>query len=178
MGQRKDLHGTGKLVRYEPVLTDWMLAYAEWLASCVNPPSRTERRVQLSQLSRRPVAANHVAQLEERKDFRRYFEDLCKGPLERARAKFQAKFPKYVQAHEDALDMAIEAGDYKAVPAFTIPALDRVSPKKSETGAAVQFNVTLSAERLAGFAEDYTPAEVEAVPMLPPSAEPDATGTP
>src|SRR5579859_5804889 len=102
---RKDLLETGKLIKYEPVMLPWMLAYAEWLVTSIRPPSCTERRVKLAELARRPAARVHVEGLEHRKDFQRYVEQLQKGPLEEARAKFMARLPKYIKSHEEALDM-------------------------------------------------------------------------
>lgn len=159
----------------EGVLMPWMLAYAEWLVlECTVLPKRSERIVKARALSRGPVGTQHLLDLENRADFIAYCDELAKGPLERARAKFIQTFPAYIEGHREALELAREAGDYKALAAIAEPVLDRVVPKKAENIAPAQVQITLTTAQAARATIAYeTPA------MLVEEVVPDAdTDTP
>ena len=153
-----------------------MFAYAEWLVlECDERPTRTQRLVRAKGFARAPVYDRVLRELEERPDFVKYCDELAKGPLEAARAKFQKAFPTYIEAHAEALDSARRAGDYTAVARIAEPVLDRVIPKKAEgMGAAAAVTIILSPGQLKGFSE-YTPASVECE-VVEASVE-DANGT-
>ena len=114
---REAMLRTGRAIRYNATLLPWMLAYAEWLVlECVEPPSLTQRCVRARGLSRTPLTNRLIKSLEAREDFADYCDELAKGPLEQARAKFASAFPTYVEAHRKALDAAASAASV-ALPA-------------------------------------------------------------
>ena len=110
----------------------------------------------LGGLARAPVTIHQLRLLEVREDFVAYCDELAKGPLEAARAKFASAFPTYVEAHRKALDSAVSAGDYKAIGALAEPVLDRVYPKKAENVAATQVNITLTPAQTQGMGVAYS----------------------
>ena len=160
---RAELLETGKMLRYNPTLLPWMLVYAEWLALCPYPPGYSERRAKLGELSKRAICRSHLTVLEGRPDFQKYAESCQRGPLEQARAKYLSRLPKYGDAYDQAIEGLVAAKEWKEVAAATAPAIDRIYPKRTEGDTAVQVNVTLTPERLAGFTE-YVEAQVEALP--------------
>lgn len=157
---REALLATGRDIRHERVLKTWMLAYAEWLQlECTERPTQTSRRVRARALARAPISNEALRVLETRDDFVKYMDELAKGPLEAARAKFASAFPSYVEAHAEALHGARLAGDYSAVARIAEPVLDRIIPKKMEAAAATAVTIILSPGQLKGFVE-YAPAEL------------------
>lgn len=168
---------TGRQVRGS-VLMPWMCAYAEWLIlECLEPPRRVDRIRTARGLARAPVGDRHLYLVEEREDFLAYCDELRKGPLEAARAKFASAFPTYVARHREALDLATDAKDYTAMARIAEPVLDRVMPKKAEAGVvATQVIIQLTDAQVRGVQPGY-----EAPPLLisevPPSAD-DASAAP
>lgn len=157
-GQRAAIRRIGDQIRYSPALYPWMRAYAEWLTlQCVEPPTRTGRRAKARFFASAPVSDKQLVALEARADFVSYVNELQSGPIERARARFAAAFPEYVEAHKAALDAARDANDYNAMARIAEPVLDRVMPKKAEGGQATQVNITLSPNQLAGVSDAYAP---------------------
>lgn len=149
-GDRASMRRTGEQIRFGP-LQPWMFAYGEWLVlTCLTPPTRTTRIAKMRSLSRTPVNDRQVRELEARDDFAKYCDELAKGPLEEARAKFVRHFPEYIEAHAEALDSARRAGDYTAVARIAEPVLDRVVPRKAEGIQATQVTVVLTPQQVAG----------------------------
>lgn len=149
-------------------LRPWMLVYAEWLVlDCVIPPKPTDRLKKLRALSRLPLGTNFREALESNADFLRYLDDLQRGPLEAARAKFARRLPEYIDAHHQALADAKEAKDYVAVARIAEPALDRVFPKRADTVAATQVTISLTPQQLGALSGPDAPtieATVEPAP--------------
>ena len=141
-----------------------MFTYAEWLVlECDERPTRTQRLVRARGFARAPLYDRVLRELEERPDFVKYCDELAKGPLEAARAKFQKAFPTYIEAHAEALEGARRAGDYTAVARIAEPVLDRVIPRKVEgMGAAAAVTIVLSPGQLAGIAS----IAIEPAPLL------------
>jgi hypothetical protein len=153
-------------IRHERGLKPWMLTYAEWLIlECDTKPTRTERIVRARGFSRGKVYDTLLRELETRPDFVKYCDELAKGPLEQARAKFMSKFPTYVEAHADALEQARLAQDYTAVARIAEPVLDRIIPRKVEgTTAPAAVTIVLTAQQAAGIRAYAAPAiAVEAI---------------
>ena len=154
-----------KNIRYSQYLRPWMMAYAEWLILGEEVRTITARIVEASQLSRSKISQRALGDLEGRRDFMAYCDELARGPLEQARAKYMRLLPEYIAAHKEALDGARQDKDWKTVASIAESAVDRVLPKKQEAVAATQVNVVISAEQLKGFAEYTAPeVEVEALP--------------
>ena len=150
------LRKTGRQVRSD-VLMPWMQAYGEWLIlECIDPPKRSERIRRARGLARAPVTDRHLYILEERADFLAYCDELRRGPLERARAKFAQALPTYIERHREALDIATDAKDYNAMARIAEPALDRVFPKKVEGGVvATQVIIQMSDTQMRGVGAAY-----------------------
>lgn len=161
-GQRAALRRVGDQIRHSPALYPWMRVYAEWLTlECLEMPKIATRMAKARFMARAPVSTLQLKLLEARPDFVTYVKELESGPLERARSRFQAAFPEYVDAHREALDAARDANDYTAMARIAEPVLDRVMPKRSDNAQATQVNITLSPSQLAGVSASY-----EAPPML------------
>jgi hypothetical protein len=161
-GQRAALRRVGDQIRHSPGLYPWMRAYAEWLTlECVEIPKISGRMAKARGMARAPVSNLQLKLLEARPDFITYVKELESGPLERARRRFEASFPEYVEAHREALDAARDANDYTAIARIAEPVLDRVMPKRSDNAQATQVNITLSPNQLAGVSASY-----EAPPMV------------
>ena len=155
-GSREALRRVGDQIRHSPALYPWMRLYAEWLTlECVEPPTRTKRRVRARAFAHSPITDPQLRLLEARPDFVTYIRELEAGPLERARRRFESAFPEYVEAHREALDHARDANDYNAMARIAEPVLDRVMPKKAESGGATQVTITLSPNQLAGISAAY-----------------------
>lgn len=155
---RDALQKVGRQIRYSSQLMPWMLAYAEWLIlECIEPPKAVERTKRARGLARAPVSLNQIRLLEQRDDFVSYCDDLRKGPLEQARARFQSAFPTYIERHRLALDIATDARDVNAIARLTEPVLDRVMPKKSEAAAAPMVQIVLTPAQLQSVAAYSAP---------------------
>lgn len=143
----------------------WVLAYAEWLVlDNIESPTRTARRVKANTLSRARLNNRLLKHIEARPDFLAYCDELQHGPLEQARAKFRRRMPEYIDAHHEALGMARDAGDHKALAQIAEAALDRVLPKRDTAVAATQVQIILSPKQAAaltsGAAEEVLDAEI------------------
>lgn len=160
---RARTRATSEVIQYASTLRPWMCAYAEWLTlECAEYPSRQGRRLKANQLSRATLKDAHVKALEARVDFRDYCDELQRGPLEAARAKFRSRFPEYVDAHYEALKAAQAEGDHRGAAQIADAALERIMPKKAEVAAATQVNITLSPAQVAGFNTEYVAPRIEA----------------
>lgn len=175
LSDRENMKRTSRQIKYSTVLTPWMLAYAEWLTlECLDPPKIVLRTSRARELSRSPVASSGIRDLEARLDFRAYCNELARGPLERARAKFVAAFPEYISAHRDALDSARSVGDYRAMAQIAEPVLDRVYPKKAEGMQAQQVTIVLSPTQQQGVSAAYAaPLLIVDEPTPPVNDSPD-----
>ena len=164
-GERAALRRVGDQIRHSPSLYPWMRAYAEWITvGCVEPPKISSRLSKARGFARAPVSSSQLKLLEARPDYITSCKDLESGSLERARARFAAAFPEYVDAHREALDLARDAADYNAIARITEPVLDRVIPKKSDAVAAAQVTVVLAPEQMKAIATyEAPPVLVEAV---------------
>ena len=106
--------------------------------------------------------------LEARDDFQRYLDDITRGPVEQARAKYLRRLPEAVDAYWESLDQARAKKDYTAVAQIVAPAIDRVVPRKQEAVAATQVNIVLSPSQLAGIQHYDAPTiETEIVEAEP-----------
>jgi hypothetical protein len=169
---RDAIQRVGRAIRYGANLSAWMLAYGEWLVlECIEAPKVSERTKRARGLARAPVTINQLRELEKRDDFVSYCDELRKGPLEQARAKFAAAFPTYIERHRMALDIATDARDVNAIARLTEPVLDRVMPKKTEAAAAPTVQIILTQAQLQSVAA-YTAPEMTVDAEV---VEPDAT---
>jgi len=154
----------------EPLLP-WQFAFAEWLANQDHRQPVAEQVAKAEELAQRSVSAASLRALRRRKQFREFYERLRKDALSKARAMLERRYPKFVQAHEDGLDAALDAGDYRAVPSFTVPVLDRVAPKRdiAQANAVVTIHLTEKQQALLATVED---GEFEVLDAEPLDGEP------
>jgi hypothetical protein len=128
-------------------LKSWMRGYAEWLALQSGRPALTERQAIANKLARDKVSPKAIRHLEQRVDFRDYYDRLAAGAVTAARAKLEAESPWYVEKHREGLEAALKEGDYKAIPNFTGPVLERVWPRREAPIVATQITINLSARQ-------------------------------
>ena len=88
-------------------LRPWQYAFAEWLAYQVDRrPKVAEQIEKAEELAQHTVTASALRRLKDRRAFRDYFGKLHAGALQRARAKLEARYEKFIDAHVDGLQMA------------------------------------------------------------------------
>jgi hypothetical protein len=134
--------------------------YAEWLATTVEMPTPSERLEKYREFRQRKVALSTMQGIERSDAFRYYFDDIVVDERRRAAKMFDANSPKGVAAHFQGLEMAMENSDYRAVPSFTVPVLDRVIPKKPDQVQAMQVVVNVTPEQIERLRDSETP-EIE-----------------
>lgn len=160
---RTNLGRTGRQITETRYMMPWMRAYAEWLTlENLTPPNHQIRQTAARRLSRQPVTRKHLTDLHARDDFNAYCAELQKGSLETARAKFITRFTEYVDAHHDALKLATDAKDYKAMGYLSEPVLNRVFPLRSEnpSGGATIIQISLTPEQAKGATAYVAPTTV------------------
>jgi len=137
-------------------LTPAEFTFCEWLAKTPVNPNQSEQVKKLREIFNPPdaegnppsyiipVTKERLLKLKRRKEFQHYFEEMRQAELDRARAMFIKRMPEAVATHFLAMDLAMQGKDYRSIPAFTNPVLDRVLPKKSENApiAAVKIELT------------------------------------
>lgn len=148
------------LNRGKPMLP-WHYEFAYWLATLADPPSIEEQIAKAEELAQYTVTEKKLDALKHRKVFREYYAKLVSDVLTQARALLEKDYPNYVQAHADALREAIKLGDYKAVPAFTTPILDRVAPKKEDARAVAAVRIELAPQQQRIIDAEVIEVEVE-----------------
>lgn len=118
--------------RVTPLLP-WMRQYALWLVHTTDAeltrlpghgyrkryPSNEDRVAEATRLAGRRIFPEWVRLLEQRADFRTYFERLRTRPRFRARQLAQLELVANIEARREALAEALRAGDIKAIEALT-----------------------------------------------------------
>lgn len=159
-------------------LLPWQMAFAEWLA--LHPLARVSKETQLDKANElltktgfdgdEQITADELETLKRRVVFREYRDEVGKTSLNAARRMLRERYPFYVEAHWDGLQMAQKAKDYQAIPKYTTPILDRVEPKQVDAGAQTAVAVSISVKaadliaREAPVEADYEVVEVEEAP--------------
>jgi hypothetical protein len=113
--------------------------------------------------------------LKEREDFQGLVRELEKGGIEAARAKFLSHLPEIMDLHVWGARRSKEKDDTRALASYTVPALDRVLPKREGPFLQQTFHVELSAKRLESIEQARPIIEAE---LLPPPADPDEVPAP
>lgn len=125
-------------------LKPWMMQYAHWLASEPKWPTAGMRRIKLADLTSHRIKTGKLHDvLMHRPEFTAYLDEIMQGPLEEARAKFKSHLPEYVDGHKKAFDAVVAEGDWNKVKDYTIPALERVWPRRSD-GVVTNANITIT----------------------------------
>lgn len=148
-------------------LPPWQSAFAEWLSSQPDKPSTQAQRKMASALLRQTISPKALRRVIRNPAFIRYLALLNADALRRSRAILEQHYTEGVHAHLSGMRSALDANDYKALPSFTVPILDRVVPKKEQVAAATQVNVVLSTKQQALIAGDAPEVTYE---VLPPDA--------
>lgn len=137
-------------------LAPWMKQFAQWLLSPTHtayPPIVDQTR-KAAELSGLPVHRKALDALKRRGDFRVYYETLEGSALSRAKERLVNDTDYYIHAHRHGLEMAIAAGDHRAVASFTNPILDRVAPKREDAkGQKPQIVIQVTADARARIVE-------------------------
>ena len=134
-------------------LQAWQLAFLEWLANQERHPPVSKQVEKANELRAEtsvegsPLTARRLRAFKTRKGAVEFWEKLQKGTLARCRAKIENNLDEYVAAHKCGLDWALGAKDYRAIPAFADPMLERVWPRKEIVQANTQVNIVLSAQQ-------------------------------
>lgn len=153
-------------------LRPWMKSFALWLLSPQPDGKRPKVSAQTrkaSELAGVPVTKEALRWLRKRPDFQLFVQTLEGSVTEAAKESLTLAHQFYVQSHRAGLELAVAAGDYKAIPAFTVPILDRIVPKKAETNVGsktIILNVqpdTLQRMQATGSLPDAGEIVVEAV---------------
>lgn len=144
-------------------LRPWEYEFVEWFALHIGKPTTDEQISKASELAEKSVGYTYILNLRKLQGFEDYYRDMLASHLKRARAKFAKDMPRYAEIHKEAMEMAFEAEDYKAVTAFTIPAIDRFYPKKEEVGAKAEINITLTTARQDMIEEEIPEVEFEVI---------------
>jgi hypothetical protein len=157
----------------------WALKFAAWRIACPYTPNRQEQELVATRLanegidrtSQREVKIGYAQIKRLRTDARwqEYVRVLEDGGIMAARQLFVDDLPAYVALHRWGAEEARKAGDYKTMPAFTVPALDRAVPKRTEGLPATQIAIVLAPERIAGLRREAEP--VVSVEVLPVGAD-------
>jgi hypothetical protein len=130
-------------------LLPWELEFAEWLANQPKRTSLAEQQEKASELSQRTIGRRGLRNLKDRATFREFFGELQLGALRAARAKLERRMPEYIDAHHKGVHLALDAQDYRAIPAYTNPMIERVWPKRDDVGANVAVVVQLQPKQQA-----------------------------
>lgn len=126
-------------------LLPWELALAEWKAGQPKRPPLRETLAMCERLAGEPITATHYYRVVGKPEWRAARNRFAKHAMRKARKQFKQAAPYLVDAHIKGLQMAMKAEDHRSIPSYTVPALDRIVPKRQEGVANVQvLNVTLS----------------------------------
>ena len=142
-------------------LTRFDLEFAEWLAAQPEHVPVDDQIEKAQEIYQRVFDRRKLRALRTRVEFKKYFAMLVEDNLAAARARLENTMIDYVKADHEGLDMALKAGDYRAIPQYTTKAFDRVWPKRDDQPIvqAVQINLTAKQQEL--LTSDAPEIEVE-----------------
>lgn len=123
---------TPKNVREQVVLLQWQRLFAAWFAHLPVAPSIEDCVRYVRAITTFKVSASAIRELLHRNDFGQLVARFRESEQLRAKELLNADYQIYVDAHRRGLQMALDAEDYRAVPPFTAPMLDRVAPRKDD----------------------------------------------
>lgn len=126
---------TPKNVREQPSLMQWQRLFAAWYAHLPIQPTTRDCVNYARAITKFRIGDLTVKELIKRTDFQRLVVVFRESEQKRAKELLNADYQSYLEAHRAGLDMALAAGDYRAVPPFTTPMLERISPKKEDPEA-------------------------------------------
>ena len=144
------------------------IAFAEWLAACPKRPRKAEQlAVMMEKAAARDwdgnVTHRYIDNLKRRQEFLKFFAELQRDALSKARAIAQARAPEYIKADYEGLLMALDRQDYKTITQYTSKVYDRVWPKKDETVPQVAVKIELTERQLREVDQDEIIVEGELI---------------
>ena len=157
----------------------WTLKFAGWLASAPYVVTKDEQVKVANAIANENLRPNqrpttvtwaHVRRLRQRADWQEVVRKFEEGGMEAARQQLISDLPVYIEMHRQGAEMAVRQGDYRAIPQYTVPAIERAYPKRAEAVAPTQVAIVISAEQLKGFKE-YAAPEVVVEALLPQGTE-------
>ncbi len=126
---------TPKNVREQVSLQQWQRLFAAWYAHVAIQPTIRDCVAYARAITKFRIGDTTIKELMKRADFQRLVVVFRESEQKRAKELLNADYQTYLEAHRAGLDMALAAGDYRAVPPFTTPMLERISPKKEDAEA-------------------------------------------
>ena len=168
---------SGKAPRY--ALRKWHAQLAYWLSEQPVTPSIPEQLAAangFANVGRKPeqppiaVTLKKLRVLKAREDFQGLVRELEKGGIEAARAKFLSHLGDYVEMHLWGARRSMEKDDTRALASYTVPALDRVAPKRGAPLIQQEFHIELSAARRESILNPERPV-IEATLISPEHVE-------
>ena len=145
-------------------LLPWQCAFAEWIACQDVRPSISQQCQAASKLAQRTVSKRTLARIRRSQRFIEYYQSLQLDAVRAARSMLEERYGSAITAHFEGLEMALGQSDYRAIPHYTVPILDRVAPKRDNTVVATKVEVILSSKQEAALTADpvieVLPAEI------------------
>ncbi len=141
--------------------------FIDWLAKYISShqgkkPTNAEQIEVLEELLQVKVTEEALRKLRRRAEFKEYFNNLIDDRDKANVRKLKSKMPEAIDAHFKGLDMAVTAEDYRAIPAYTNPILDRVIPRRDALQAQQQvINIVLTPKQEALLGEETTVVEAD-----------------
>ncbi len=137
--------------------------FAEWMAGFIKTPTLGEQTSKLSELGEKDLGRQYLRTLKASNEYCNYYRLMLQGALAKARAIWEKDAPLYIDAHREGLEMAKEEGDFKAIVAFTKPAIDRVHPIKEDNVAVANITIQLTQKRQDVLTEELPEVEYEVI---------------
>ena len=113
-------------------LQQWMKDFCHWLVTTKPKPKIVEQTRRATELAGVVIHRRALTWLTTRKDFDAYYTLLSAEGLARAKHKMLGDLEFYAELHRMGAEMAMNAGDHRSIAAYTVPALDRILPKRQE----------------------------------------------
>jgi hypothetical protein len=157
--------------------------FADWYFEHSGKRStQEEKTTALSTFMGKEMLHSEMNNLLRRPSFLAYRKQVGKEVeryVRKAREKMIRAMPVMVDMHIKAGKQAYEKRDYRALPAFTVPFLDRAMPKHEDgprqaQQVVIQLGGTFAKTHAGEFTEPDEMIEVQALPPETPSADPDA----
>lgn len=110
----------------------WMKDFCHWKVTVKPRPTTIEQMKEASRLSGINIHRRALAWLLSRKDVDAYLCLLSADGLERAKHRMKTDLEFYAELHRLGAEMALKAEDHRSIAAYTVPALDRILPRRQE----------------------------------------------
>ena len=127
---------------------------AQWIAWYLKQrsPAKTAQVVAAEEFAQRTVTYESLRLLRHTPQFEEFADKLLEQQRKAAERAFDMQAGEAVEAHFEGMREAARRVDYKALPAFTVPILDRIKPKRADPVVStpnVVINITQEQLRVA-----------------------------